>query len=77
MGDMTEEIVIRNLRDAGCNLDIIEKFLFYFKKDDRQSQLYLLQKHRNHLLDSVHQDERRIDCLDYLVYQIQKNVKGV
>ena len=28
--------------------------------------------HRRTLLDAVHENERRIDCLDYLIYQLEK-----
>lgn len=29
-----------------------------------------LEKHRKELLDKVHEGERQIECLDYLVFQI-------
>ena len=32
----------------------------------------MLSDHRRHLLDCLHREERRIDCLDYLVYQLEK-----
>lgn len=31
-----------------------------------------LEKQRNVLLNKVHKEEKRIDCLDYLVYQIRR-----
>ena len=34
--------------------------------------LRLLTAHRRHLLDTLHQEQKRIDCLDYLVYQMRK-----
>ena len=38
-----------------------------------REQLRLLSDHRRRLLDCLHQEERRIDCLDYLVYQLEKH----
>ena len=38
--------------------------------------LRLLSDHRRHLLDCLHREERRIDCLDYLVYQLEKRRAG-
>ena len=35
-------------------------------------QLQLLAQHRKCLLEKVHREERRIQCLDYLVYQMEK-----
>jgi hypothetical protein len=31
----------------------------------------LLKKHRNSLLDKIHEDQKAIDCLDYLFYRIK------
>ena len=39
---------------------------------DVQGQLQLLAQHRKRLLEKVHREERRIQCLDYLVYQMEK-----
>ena len=32
----------------------------------------LLRRHRAALLDELHRSQRQIDCLDYIVYQIDK-----
>lgn len=32
----------------------------------------LLGKHRDTLLDTMHREQKRIDCLDYLLYQMKK-----
>ena len=34
--------------------------------------LELLARHRAALLDEVHKSEKKIDCLDYLIYQMEK-----
>ena len=31
-----------------------------------------LSKHRKHLLDQVHVHQKEIDCLDYLIYSLEK-----
>ena len=36
-----------------------------------KEQLRLLYRHRAALLDRLHQDQKQIDCLDYLIYRIQ------
>ena len=35
--------------------------------------LELLARHRAALLDEVHKSEKKIDCLDYLIYRIKQN----
>ena len=52
----------RNLCDAGCNSEIIERF-FRFQTAGR-----LLQQHRKVLLEQLHANQKRIDSLDFLLY---------
>ena len=72
----TEEIIIQNLKDAGCNMSQIEEFMDYAGKHEKNSELKLLRQQRNVLLDGLHEKQRMIECLDYLVYQIQKEEIG-
>ena len=69
------EAVIQNLIDAGCDDKLVEEFLSLEESGQTGKQLTLLSKHRQKLLDRVHVEERRIYCLDYLVYEIQKQQK--
>ena len=66
-----EQAIIQNLRDAGCDEGTVEQFLH----SQRCQQLKLLAVHRKKLLDRVHLEQRRIDCLDYLVWQLQKQTE--
>jgi DNA-binding transcriptional MerR regulator len=70
--DQGERDLIRNLRDAGCGRETIEPFLRCWRMGQTQEQLRLLDQHRSRLLERVHREERRIGCLDYLVYQINR-----
>ena len=38
---------------------------------DWEQQRRLLSGHRKHLLEKLHRNQRRIDCLDYLIYQME------
>ena len=67
------QAIIQNLKDAGCSPKTVEQFMSLQKEGNTEEQLKLLSLQRRHLLDRVHLDEKRIDCLDYLVYQINKN----
>ncbi len=64
--------VLQNLKDAGCSDEIVEKFIALDGDDDKEQQLKLLFTHRRHLLEELHREEKRIDCLDYLLYQMQR-----
>lgn len=71
--DRSLQGVIQNLKDAGCDAETVERFLSLMERERTAEQLALLADHRRRLLDKVHQEERRIDCLDYLVYQMNKD----
>lgn len=68
----TREAVSQNLKDAGCSIDTIKDFMEYYDTGNVGKQLLLLETHRKQLLSRVHEEERHISCLDYLVYQIKK-----
>lgn len=66
------ESIRQNLMDAGCAPQVME-LCMDFAKEGRLSEMVLeLKKHRNHLLDALHKDQKQIDCLDYLLYRIKK-----
>lgn len=68
----TEEAITQNLRDADCDEETIAAFLGYVREEKEAESLRLLKKQRSLLLDAVHREEKKIDCLDYLVYRMQK-----
>lgn len=68
----SKEAVIQNLRDAGCSEDGIECCIACMEQGKKKELLRRLEEHRNGLLHKVHEEEKHIDCLDYLVYQISR-----
>lgn len=73
IGYNSEEDVIRNLKDAGCDQKRIDCFMECMAQDDFNGQLRLMKEQRRDLLDRVHEEEKQINCLDYLVYQIDRS----
>lgn len=68
----SEESIIQNLRDAGCDEKTAADILDCVKNGEDPECFRLLKKQRSRLLDAVHREEKKIDCLDYLVYRMQK-----
>lgn len=62
----------RNLKDAGCCDDFIGEFLRLGREGKEREQSRLLSEHRAELLDSLHESQRRIDNLDFLIYKRRK-----
>ena len=69
----TQGILRQNLLDAGCGSDTVQRCMELVKKYENVELLRLLSRHRRELLDKIHQNEKQIDCLDYLIYQIEKH----
>ncbi len=68
----SREAVVQNLKDAGCSPDIIECCITCMEQGKKNEMLKRLEEHRTGLLNKIHEEEKHIDCLDYLVYQIRR-----
>lgn len=67
--------VRQNLIDAGCDKQTTEDCLACFEEGNEKKLLLELAKHRRSLLEALHKEQKHIDCLDYLVYTIQRDEK--
>lgn len=65
--------ILQNLKDAGCSEKTAEQFFELKVKGKIESQLKLLSKERSVLLQNVHVSQKKLDCLDYLIYCLKKN----
>jgi len=72
----TQSILRENLLDAGCGKKLTEQVMSLFQQGKTAEGLALLAKHRKYLLDCCHTEEKKIDCLDYLVHRMEKEVKA-
>lgn len=59
------------LQDAGCHNKTIQDIMLCMQNNEHKKILLLLKKHRCHLLEKIHLDQKQIDCLDYLLYQLK------
>lgn len=72
---LSEDYIRRNLKDAGCNDEQICHFIQSYKNNDSKKQLRILKCHRCSLREDVHVVQKKIDCLDYLIYLLNKEEK--
>ena len=45
----------------------------FLKSGRKKAGMSLLAKHRRFLLDCYHAEQKKIDCLDYLIYKMNQN----
>lgn len=62
------------LDDTGCTLKEKAEILEYAGNHDIQNIIRLLRRHRQSILDTIHKEEKQISCLDYLVFQLEKEI---
>ena len=64
--------VRQNLIDAGFDEKLIDEFEKCCDCCDDKKEFKILQQQRDDLLGKVHTCHKQIDCLDYLVYKLNK-----
>lgn len=62
----------QNLLDAGCSPEMARRCMELAKDQKESDLLRFLSSHRGQLLDGLHDQQRKIDCLDFLLYQLGK-----
>lgn len=63
---------VKTCLTGGCGGDMIRRCMDLAGQQKCGELLRILACHRRELLALVHLSEKQIDCLDYLVYQIEK-----
>ena len=62
----------QNLLDAKCPLFLTEECMELAQEGKSGQMLRNLKEHRKNLLALIHENQKALDCLDYLVFQIEK-----
>ena len=60
--------IIDNLHDAGCSEELIEQ---YASAASGCARICLLNQYRRELLSNIHSEQKKLECLDYLIYQLR------
>ncbi len=71
-GYQTEEEIIQNMLDAGCEEDTVASVLTCLKQGQRKKGLLLLQEQRKMLLEGIRRDRSCIEFLDDVLYGMRK-----
>lgn len=72
---LSKDAITQNLRDAGCPEDFIRRFLASLTSGTPAEQERLLDQERRCILEKVHDEQKRLDCFDYLRYALKKEQK--
>jgi len=67
-----KEILHQNLIDAGCPIELTRICMELAEQGNNNAMIEILSRHRQDLLNNIHQGQDALDCLDYLVHQLKK-----
>ena len=74
--DMKEkEKLIQGLSDAGCGAEIAAAIGELYEKGSYPEMLHQMKKQRCMLMDQMHECQRRVDRIDFLIRNQEKLVK--
>lgn len=63
---------LTNLSDAGCGSDELQKARQLYEAGDTEALIRFFRKCRCSRMDELHESQRKVDCLDYLIRQTAK-----
>ena len=71
---MNEELekILTNLSDAGCGSEELQKAKQLYEAGDTEAMIRYFRKFRCSRMDELHESQRKVDCLDYLIRQTAK-----
>ena len=71
---MNEELekILTNLSDAGCGSEELQKAKQLYEAGDTEALIRYFRKCRCSRMDELHESQRKVDCLDYLIRQTAK-----
>ncbi len=70
------ECLRQNLLDAKCDIELRETCMALSEKGQPVRMISLLKAHRTDLLDTIHEYQKALDSLDYLLFQTEKRKKA-
>ena len=62
------------LQEADCSDEFIQQFLTAMEAESVKNQLRLLRTQRSRQLERLHEEEKKLDRLDYLRYKLEKQM---
>lgn len=69
------EIILTNMEDAGCGEEELKKASLLYKAGDSEALIRYFRKCRCSRIEELHENQRKVDCLDYLIRQTEKSKK--
>lgn len=63
----------KDFKEAGCKPGVVTELMKLEQSEARAKQLHLLGQCRNAQLNKIHREQRKLDRLDFIIYQLKQN----
>lgn len=63
---------IVNLKKCGCREDIVDLYACIHELENKASTMELFKHYRQELQAEINEECKCIDCIDYLIYEIER-----
>ena len=73
MKNLDIDMIIRNMEDAGCCGEDMDRVRRLHEAGFDSDIVQCLRKYRCDLIEEMHQSQRRVDCMDHLIRATEKN----
>ncbi|KIR03627.1 hypothetical protein P261_02442 [Lachnospiraceae bacterium TWA4] len=79
MADITNKkaMLLQNLQDAGLDDEHIKCCMSMAEEYSDVKMLPTLLQYRTVLLDTIHEKQDKLECLDYLIFQLQSKKQTI
>ena len=72
---MVKEQLIQGLSDAGCSKETAERICSLYETGSYDEMLHQMKKERCVLVDQMHESQRRVDRMDFLIRNQEKQME--
>ena len=69
------ETILNNLSDAGCGDEELQKARQLYEAGDTEALIRYFRKCRCNLMEKLHESQRKVDRLDFLIRQTAKAIQ--
>ena len=67
--------ILANLEDAGCGGEEVKKASLLYEAGDIDALIRYFRKCRCNRMEELHESQRKVDCLDFLIRQTAKTIQ--
>lgn len=72
--DKDSQCTIMCLEDIGCSQEIIDQYIKLTREKDLEGVIKLLSCQKCRLLDKIHGEQKKLDCIDYIIFHLKKEL---